>query len=307
VLKLAFLAAFLIVLSAGAASAQTYRYGMNAHDVSGLGADKMTELGADVIRVVFGWDIIEPNCKGCFNWTITDRWRDEAHRTKRVIFATLGYAPSWANGGGPFQNPPTRMQDWYDFVFAAASRYKDDIFLWGIWNEPNLSLYLKDSDIHVYEQLARTGAAAIHAANPAALVLGPEVSHHAIKEAWYATAMRTFGNVFDIVTVHWYPDAAPIESFMDKGVRPFAQGKNVWLTEAGMSPCQSTFGEAGQALFYQRVLQAFEPRRSWWTTVLFYDLYDAPDPLNCGSAITRPDWTNRPAFSLFQSFIKSHP
>jgi hypothetical protein len=224
-----------------------------------------------------------------------------------VIFATVGFTPRWANGGGPFQVPPTSMQDWYDFVFAAASRYKDDIFLWGIWNEPNLSQYLEDGGIHVYEQLARTGAAAVRAANPSALVLGPEVSHHAVKEAWYATAMRTFGNVFDIVTVHWYPDAPPIESFMDTGIRPFSQGKNVWLSETGMTPCQSTFGETGQALFYQRVLKAFEPRRSWWTAVLFYDLYDPPDPLNCGSGITRPDWTNRPAFLLLQSFIKSHP
>jgi polysaccharide biosynthesis protein PslG len=297
-----------LVLSANAAFAQApYHFGMNAHDVSGATADKVTELGADVIRVVFGWDQIEGSCKGCFNWTTTDAWRDEAHRTKRAIFATLAFTPRWANGGGPIQNPPTSYQDWYDFVFAVASRYKDDIFLWGVWNEPNLDQYFKDGDIGAYEQIVRAAQAAIHAANPSALVLGPEVSQHALLNGWYAEAMKRFGSFFDIVTVHWYPDAAPLETFMDQGVRPSSLKKNVWLTESGMTPCQSNFGEAGQALFYQRVLQAFEARRSWWTAVIFYDLYDPPTPMTCGSGIVGPTWANRPAFLLFQSFIRSHP
>jgi hypothetical protein len=74
-----------------------------------------------------------------------------------------------------------------------------------------------------------------------------------------------------------------------------------------MEPCQSAFGEAGQALFYQKVLRAFDDRRAWWTAVVFYDLYDPPAPLGCGSGMTRPDWSNRPAFLLYQAFIKSKP
>jgi hypothetical protein len=297
----------LATFCANPAGAQNYHYGMNAHDVSGRTADKMTELGAGVVRVVFGWDVIEPNCKGCFNWTSTDDWRDEARRTRRTIFGTIGYTPGWANGGGPFSDPPLKSSDWYDFVYAVVDRYKDDIFLWGVWNEPNLSIYLKNGDMNTYETLARTARAAIRAANSSALVLGPEVSHHAIENGWYAAAMKAFGDAFDLVTVHWYPDGPPLESMMDDAVRPSATGKSVWLTETGMTPCQSTFGEAGQALFYQRVLRAFEPRRAWWTTVLFYDLYDPPSPLSCGSGITRPDWSNRPAFSLYQAFIKAYP
>ena len=296
-----------IALHARSASAQTYHYGINAHDVSGIAADKTTELGADVIRVVFGWDIIEPNCKGCFNWTITDAWVVEARRTKRTIFATLGYSPRWANGGGPYSNPPLDYRDWYDFVFAVVDRYKDDIVLWGVWNEPNLGIYLRNADLSVYEQLVRHAQAAIRTASPSALVLGPEVSHHAIANGWYAAAMKSFGDAFDIVTVHWYADASPIEAFMDSGVRPYARGKSIWLTESGMSPCDSTFSEAGQALFFQRVLQAFDARRAWWTAVLFYVLYDPPRPLECGSGITRVDWSNRPAFSLYQAFIRTHP
>jgi hypothetical protein len=300
-----------VVLCARPADAQNYGYGMNAQSniyaQSAPVADKLTELGAGILRLPFGWDIIEPSCKGCFDWTVPDAWRDQARRTRRTIFASLGFTPRWANGGRAYNHPPLNDRDWYDFVFAVVSRYRDDIFLWGIWNEPNLESYIHNSDLRVYETLVRTASAAIRAANPRARVLGPEVSHHAFKDGWYAAAMASIGEEFDIVTVHWYPDGPELAYTMDQLVRPFALRKNVWLTEVGLQPCGSVFGEAAQALFYQRVLNQFQSRRSWWTAVVFYDLYELPRPLDCGAAIVRPDWSNRPAFTLLQAFIKANP
>ena len=68
-------------------SAQDLHYGMNTRVLTPQMADKMTELGAGVVRLAFGWDLIEPACKGCFTWERTDAWRDEARRTDRTIFA----------------------------------------------------------------------------------------------------------------------------------------------------------------------------------------------------------------------------
>jgi hypothetical protein len=51
------------------------------------------------------------------------------------------------------------------------------------------------------------------------------------------------------------------------------------------------------------VLSALEARRSWWTGVMFYDLYELPSGRDCGTAITRPDWSNRPAFLVYQRAI----
>jgi hypothetical protein len=292
---------------AAPAFAQNARYGMDAHDVSAPAADKLTELGAGLVRVVFGWDQIEPGCKGCFNWTATDGWRDQARRTHQMIFATVAFTPGWANGGRGISEPPLNMQDWYDFVHAAVDRYKSDIFYWGIWNEPNLSSYLRNGDLKIYTLLTTTAYAAIRDANPNARILGPEVSHHAFTNGWFSAAMRTLGGFFDIITVHWYPDGPTIEATMDRAVRPLLGGKPVWLTESGLAICQSTFGEAGQALLYDRVLQAFDARRAWWTAVMFYVLNDAATSPACGSGITRSDWSNRPAFSLYQAFIRAHP
>jgi hypothetical protein len=302
------LGATLLMLSCAAAaraSARDIHTGMNTRVITPQMADKMAELGADVIRVPYGWDLIEHGCKGCFDWTVTDAWRDEARRTGREIFGSLAYAPAWANGGNPYWYPPVNYQDWYDFVFAVVSRYKDDVHYWGVWNEPNLDHFMKGADLQVYRSLAIGARAAILAANPHAMILGPEVSHHALTSGWYASAMLDFGDLFDIVTVHWYEDGPPLGFTMDHLVRPFARGKPVWLSETGKKPCDSVFGEIGQARFYQRVLEAFLPRRDWWTGVSFYDLHDEPTPDDCGSGITRGDWSNRPAFLLYQAVIRA--
>jgi hypothetical protein len=297
----------LVLLGLAPVAAQGTRYGMNTRVLTPQMADKTAELGAGVVRLAYGWDVIEPGCKGCFDWTTTDAWRDEAKRTHRAIFASLAYAPAWANGGQPYPYPPLNYQDWYDFVFATVSRYRNDIFLWGVWNEPNLDQYLHGADPKVYRSLVIMAHAAIRAANPLATILGPDVSWHGVKDGWFSAVMNDVGDLFDLVTVHWYTDGPELEFMMDQLVRPASLGKPVWMSETGLKPCASLFGEAGQALFYQRVLSAMQARRSWWTGVSFYDLYELPSGNDCGTAITRPDWSNRPAFLLYQAFIRTNP
>src|SRR5437016_6447041 len=48
---------------------------------------------------LFPYTTLFRSCKGCFNFATTDAWRDEARRTGRTMFASLAYAPAWANGG----------------------------------------------------------------------------------------------------------------------------------------------------------------------------------------------------------------
>src|SRR6476619_3595330 len=118
------LAGAMVVVTCAATvlSAQNLHYGMNTRVLTPQMADKMAELGAGVVRLAFGWDVIEPACKGCFAWERTDGWRDQARHTNRTIFASLAYTPGWANGGRHYRFPPANFQDWYDFVFATVSR-----------------------------------------------------------------------------------------------------------------------------------------------------------------------------------------
>lgn len=279
---------------------------MNTRVLTPQMGDKMRELGSTLVRLPYGWDLIEPTCKGCFDWAVTDAWRDEAKRSGLTIFGSLAYSPPWANGGHPYFYPPLVLQDWYDFVYATVLRYRDDIFLWGVWNEANLDVYDRGGTPESYTDLVIVARSAIRAANPRAQVLGPDFSHHATHDGWFPAVMRSAGALFDVVTIHWYPDeGANLDVWLDTLVRPFVAGKPVWLAETGMRPCQSFFGEIGQALFYRQVLEAVYARRTWVTGLLFYDLHDPPESGSCGSAITRDDWSNRPAFDQLQTFIRT--
>jgi Glycosyl hydrolase catalytic core len=298
---------FACVMSLAVASdAQPLQYGMNTRVLTPPMGDKMRELGAGLVRLPYGWDVIEPGCKRCFDWTRTDAWRDEAKRSGLRIFGTLAYAPRWANGGHPFNYPALVSQDWYDFVYATVSRYKDDIDLWGVWNEADLPEYFHDGTVASYADLVATARSAIIAANPRARVIGPDLSWHSSHDGWFPAVMRASGALFDIVSVHWYADAPNLDQWMDTLVRPFVDGKPVWLSETGMRTCQTLFGEIGQALFYRQVLEGIYPRRNWIQALLFYDLHDPPEDDACSSAITRRDWSNRPAFLQMQSFIRAH-
>jgi len=223
------------------------------------------------------------------------------------VFATLAYTPGWANGGQPWQVPPSNMQDWYNFVFCVVQHYQGvnmDVWQFGIWNEPNLPGFYQGT-FSQYIDLVNTGRRAIKDANAGATVLGPEVSWHGVRDGWYSSAMTAVGSAFDIVTVHWYPDAwKPLWDFMDNDVRPWSQGRSVWLTEVGQQTCSEPFGENNQASLYGAVLGTFQPRRGWFTTVLFYDLYETPE---CSWAIVRPDLFRRQAVYTYQSCILDPP
>src|SRR5205814_10227865 len=67
-----------LLCAAPPARAQNLHYGMNTLVLTPPMADKVVELGAGIVRVAYGWDVIEGRCKGCFDWTTTDAWRDEA-------------------------------------------------------------------------------------------------------------------------------------------------------------------------------------------------------------------------------------
>src|SRR4051794_32533172 len=82
-----------LVAAVPSARAQNLHYGMNTVTLEPRMADKVVELGAGTVRLAFGWDIIEGRCKGCYDWTTIDAWRDEARRTHRTLVASLAYAP----------------------------------------------------------------------------------------------------------------------------------------------------------------------------------------------------------------------
>lgn len=284
-------------------------YGMVTHYVDARMADKMRELGAGIARVDFNWSGMEPARSRRYDFDYTDTSVRSARRRGLEVFATIGYTPKWSNGGRNEHAPPLRIQDWEDFVTTVVERYQGrdmDVKDFGIWNEPDLHAFFEGS-LDDYVALVKAGRQAIRRANGQAKVLGPDVSQDGVLNGFYAAAMEAAGDQFDIVTVHWYPTGRGgrrLEAFLDDNVRPASMGKPVWLTEVGLSAC-GRGGEDAQAAFYARMLDAFQARRSWLTSIFFYDLYEPAS--KCSYPPVRVDWSNRPAFRVYRDAIKAHP
>ena len=89
-----------------------------------------------------------------YDWTLYDRTVNYAAQHKIRILLSIYATPAWANGGAGLNVPPRAIADLNNFAYAAAKRYSgfypaEDgralpaVKLWLAWNEPNLSIGLK--------------------------------------------------------------------------------------------------------------------------------------------------------------------
>jgi O-antigen ligase len=134
---------------------------------------RMSALGLRWIRQPFPWAEVEP-ARGLFNWERWDRVVAAARRHNLQIIAVLDTAPDWARPAGNDRfTPPAELADFGAFAGTLAARYGDQIGVYQIWDEPNLSSHWGSHYVDPlgYARLLREGAIAIRAANPRAVVL----------------------------------------------------------------------------------------------------------------------------------------
>lgn len=294
-------------VSAGSAFAQDEYFGIVTAIYGQQHRANVDDLGTGSIRLDFEWFQIEPQ-QNQWNWTNTDAWIADAAARNLTVYVSLAYTPQWA---GPAWTGdcvdghcmPYNLSDWYDFVWHVIDRYKwyHPKIVFGVWNEPNLQ-FLHDNnsatkfrDLFIYADMAR------NAAYPDAALGGPETSHHAMNDNYFQHAMDWMDDYWkpqDVVTVHWYPDGPYFPTYMDN-VRSRAGSHKIWLTETGADGCNDTT----QAQRYNYMLTEFVNRgRSWWNKVFMYVLQDG---VNCGWGILRADWSKRPAFADYKSFVET--
>jgi hypothetical protein len=131
------------------------------------------DMGFRWIKQTFGWRDIELE-KGKFDWSHTDHIVDTAIRYGGLeLIARIGSQPKWARAGCTLQGPPENLADLADFLTAVAGRYKGKIAAYQVWNEPNLAREWCDQAPSPadYARMLQVAYAAIHAADPAALVI----------------------------------------------------------------------------------------------------------------------------------------
>lgn len=168
------------------------------------------------------WAAIEPipptNGVRNYDWTTLDAFVEACEARDLRIVYTIYQTPTWASStsiADPYgvdggSSPPADLADYAAFVTALATRYQGRIHAYEVWNEPDISFWTgTPTEMAELEALC---AAAVHAADPAALVVAPPPSgggNHLAPLAWYESYVAAGGGQqADVVACHLYSDLA---------------------------------------------------------------------------------------------------
>jgi len=172
-------------------------------------------------KQIFGWRDIEGAGKGIFDWSRTDRIVEQAERYGIDLVVRVDHQPQWAGGGYPTNGPPDNYEDYGDFVYALASRYKGRIRAYEVWNEPNLAREWggRTPNAAEYVRLLKIAYRRIKEADPKAMVISAGLTPtgtqppEAIPDDVYLEQMYQAGakGYFDVLGAHGAGYKAPPE------------------------------------------------------------------------------------------------
>jgi len=177
------------------------------------------DAGFTWIKQIFAWYDIEGAGKGQYDWSRTDRIVAQSEQYGLKLLVRVDTAPEWAKGS----NGPVRdFNDFGDFLYAMASRYKGLVDAYQIWNEPNLSREWGDQppDPAAYARMLKVAYTRIKQADPNAFVvsagLAPTTRDDAVAmpdekfvRGMYAAGAKPY---FDFLGVHGAGYKAPPEA-----------------------------------------------------------------------------------------------
>ena len=118
--------------------------------------DQIQAFGVNYLRVTLLWRAVAPGSgssrppagfddagQAGYLWAPYDREINEAHaRGMKVLVTISGPIPKWASAthkSYTYKPDVTRFQK---FVTAVGNRYRDQVSMWSIWNEPNHPAFL---------------------------------------------------------------------------------------------------------------------------------------------------------------------
>ena len=198
------------------------------------------------------WSFLNP-APGVYKWDRLDAVLDLAQRHKVDVLYTFGRTPQWASSS-PNQRcgydpgacmPPSRMENWDNFVRAIATHARGRIKYWEIWNEPNQSEYWS-GDVRSLVTMAGHAYAIIKSIDPAAQILTPSaVGGVRDTPAWMDSYFAAGGGPFtDIVAFHGYGKTPAVPEYVvglldavETVLTKFGQSdKPLWDTEASWGP-----------------------------------------------------------------------
>jgi Cellulase (glycosyl hydrolase family 5)/Carbohydrate binding domain len=214
----------------------------------GIGTVRIWDAGpnGDNTGVGSQWSEIEGSA-GAYDWSGLDlRVAQARERGADVLYTLGGRTPQWAaaqpDGASPYGpgqcSEPSSDQVWQDWVRAIATRYKGQITLWEVWNEPDLADFYCGTPDQLVD-LARQAYTVLKEVDPANRVLSPGFSGYQGPGYLDYFLAQGGGDYADIVSYHFYaatPEDAVgwrwdnIQSVLRSNG---ADAKPLWNTEQG--------------------------------------------------------------------------
>jgi arabinogalactan endo-1,4-beta-galactosidase len=233
-------------------------YGMPANQLDAELAD-MKAVGVSWVRVDVGWDDVQAKNALTYDWAKTDAIVSAAKAHGLKLMGTLAYTPGWARPIG-CRSPscgPALNSNFATFAGQAATRYAQDIGVWEVWNEPNITKFWQPKpNAAKYADMLKSAYPAIKAANPTAQVLSAglspaesqssNIAPRDFLSALYKAGAKPY---FDVLGLHPYSYPAPSSTNygwsawsqmadQSTSIRSIMQAngdtdKKIWITEYG--------------------------------------------------------------------------
>lgn len=292
-------------------------YGMNTFlqqevlpEVRQESLQKLSEAGFVFIRQQFPWEDIEIHGKDDFldtrndptgvdAWVKYDNIVDLAMENGIKIIARLDNPPAWTRVMTDTigtHAPPDSLEDYGDFVEAVATRYRDKITYYQLWNEPNIYPEWGEQNVdpEAYTELLCEGYRRVKEASPEAVVLagalsptvaldGRDLNDLVFLQRMYRAGA---GDCFDILSAQGY---GLWSGPTDKRLRPTVINyphvillrdvmvkygdaqKPIWISEMGWNTVpedlDEPYGRVDAEQQGRYAVQAFERARTEWPWV----------------------------------------
>lgn len=308
-------------------------------------AADIASINVDWVREGFDWPFFETS-SGVWDYSRYDQIMEACARNGLNMLAILTYSPEWENGGPDKFRPPASNTDFANYCTKVVQRYGTDgtfwsanptvpylpVLNWEMWNEPWLyHFWLPTPDPTAFGVLAKAGADAVHAADPAATVLLP-MDWKMIIDAttvgdWMLgvyNADTTVVDHFDGYAMHAYPgisadgpyfETTPTSCFGRSRITydtmaALGKQKPVWITEVGWSTANADVGGVSEDVQAERWTECIRRTaidyRAWCPRVFLYAYdYGSTDPTNWNDnlPVLRADGSKKPAWAALASYL----
>jgi hypothetical protein len=194
-------------------------YGMQVflywqEEVADRDLNLVKDAGFRWVKQEIPWREVEGHAKGTWQWASPDRIMDQIDSSGLNVIVRLGSQPEWASSSVIFPEvgPPDDLQDFYDYVYTVASRYKGRVEAYQIWNEPNLAREWgqRPPNPVEYTKMLKVGYQAVKDADPHAIVISAGLApttrndDEAMPDTYFVQGMYDAGAAayFDALGVH---------------------------------------------------------------------------------------------------------